>query len=275
MTTRLIALSLASAALLSACGGSSHAKTTPGSGSTGAQTVASATPPKASPPKRTSCRSVVYIGDSTSDGEASAEFVPQASLRAPAQLAKVGVKTTHMQVSGARSIHEIFNGIPNGAMVAHQEVASGYHGCWIIALGTNEAADVAAGSTFGLKTRINQMMSIIGKQPVMWVNAITLPNAAQYYSESGMKQWNNDLLAACSKYPTMRVFDWAAIAKPQWFIPDDIHYTPAGYIARTKAIAHGLVDAFPEGRPPGSLSLPQIFAQIFPRTKPSGSCLVK
>ncbi len=275
MRIRLIALSLACAVLLSACGGGGHSNTTKSSTSTSAQTVSSSAAARATPPKRTSCRSVVYIGDSTSDGEASAAYVPQASLRAPAQLAKVGVKTTHMQVSGARSIHEIFEGIPNGAMVAQRDVASGYHGCWILALGTNDAADVAAGSTFGLKTRINQMMSIIGKQPVMWVNVITLPNAAQYYSESGMKQWNNDLLAACSRYPTMRVFNWAAHAKPQWFIPDDIHYTPIGYIARTKAIAHALVKAFPQGQPPGTLTIAQVFAQAFPRTQPTGSCLVQ
>lgn len=275
MNARPIALLLACAALLSACGGGSHSSTSKQSASTNATPVASATPPKPTPPKRTSCHSVVYIGDSTSDGEASAEFVPQASLRAPAQLAKVGVKTTHMQVSGARSIHEIFEGIPNGAMVARQEVSSGYHGCWILALGTNDAADVAAGSTFGLKTRINQMMSIIGKQPVMWVNVITLPGTPPYYGESGMKQWDNDLLAACSRYPMMRVFNWAAVAKPQWFIPDHIHYTPAGYIQRTKAIAHALVKAFPQGQPPGSLSLAQIFAQVFPRTHPRASCLVR
>jgi lysophospholipase L1-like esterase len=275
MKGRLIALSFACAALVGACGSGSHPKGAHRSSSLSAQTVASAPPPKPSPPKRTSCRSVVYIGDSTSDGEASAEFVPQASLRAPAQLAKVGVKTTHMRVSGARSIHEIYKGIPNGAMVARQEVSSGYHGCWILALGTNDAADVAAGSTFGLKTRINQMMSIIGRQPVMWVNVITLPNAATYYSESGMRRWNADLLAACSRYPMMRVFDWAAVAKPQWFIPDGIHYTPVGYIARTKAIARALVKAFPQGQAPGSLSLAQLFAQVFPRTQLSHSCLVR
>src|ERR1700749_3994920 len=60
--------------------------------------------------RQTSCRSVVYIGDSTSDGEALAEFVPQRRLRAPAQLSRVGVRTTHMEVSGPRSIHETFEG---------------------------------------------------------------------------------------------------------------------------------------------------------------------
>ena len=48
----------------------------------------------------------------------------------------------------------------------------------------------------------------------------------------------------------MRVFDWASYAKRKWFIPDGIHYYSPGYIARSHDISHGLVDAFPEGRPP-------------------------
>ena len=126
------------------------------------------TPKPLPPATHTSCRSVIYIGDSTSDGEALAESVPDRRLRAPAQLFRVGVRTTHMEVSGARSIYETFKGIPNGATVAQQEVSHGYHGCWIIALGTNDAADVAAGSTLALRSRIARMMSIIGDQPVMW-----------------------------------------------------------------------------------------------------------
>ncbi|MBV8947943.1 MAG: hypothetical protein JO286_24885 [Solirubrobacterales bacterium] len=93
------------------------------------------------------------------------------------------------------------------------------------------------------------MMSIIGNQPVMRVNAITLPNAPQFYGDAGMQVWNQDLLSACHKYPMMRVFDWAARAKPWWFIPDGIHYTPAGYIVRTRLMARALVRAFPLGRP--------------------------
>lgn len=281
-TFRLIALSVVSAAIVSACGGSgsSHSSST---GSKHASTssvvkVASSTPIKRPPaPTHTSCRSVVYIGDSTSDGEAKAAYVPNAKLRAPAQLAKVGVKTTHMQVSGARSIYEIFEGIPNAAMVARREVADGFHGCWILALGTNEAADVAAGSTFGLKARIARMMSIIGHQPVMWINAITLPGTPQYYGEAGMRRWDNDLVAACSKYPTMRVFDWAAHAKPSWFIPDHIHYTPQGYIQRTRAIAHALVKAFPRSQVTGATGPPiaRAFAEAFARNgSPNTHCLI-
>lgn len=198
---------------------------------------------------------MVYVGDSTSDGEASADYVPDWRLRAPAQFLKVGVGTTRMEVSGARSIHEIYKGIPNAAMVARQQVSAGFHGCWILALGTNEAADVAAGSTFGLGTRIDQMLSITGDQPVLWVNVITLPSAPQFYAEAGMQRWNEALLSACDKYPMMRVFDWAAYAKPEWFIPDGIHYTPSGYIARTRLIAKALVEAFPRNRSPSTSCL--------------------
>ena len=198
---------------------------------------------------------MVYIGDSTSDGEVSPAYVPNPALRLPAQLAKVGVGTTYPEVSGARSIVETFEGIRNGATVAQNHVSEGFHGCWILALGTNDAADVAAGSTVGLKTRIDRMMSIIGNQPVMWVNVITLPGAPEYYGEAGMRRWNDDLLSACGQHPLMRVFDWAAHAKPQWFIPDGVHYTSPGYVARTRLIAHALIKAFPRGEPPSTTCL--------------------
>ncbi len=162
-----------------------------------------------------------------------------------------------MQVSGARSIFETFEGIPNGATVAQQEVSHGFRGCWILALGTNDAADVAAGSTFGLRSRIKRMMSIIGDQPVMWVNVLTIAGSPEFYGEAGMRQWDNDLLAACPKNPMMRVYDWAAHAKPRWFIPDGVHYTPDGYAARTRLIAHALVKAFPRDRPPSASCLVQ------------------
>ncbi len=259
LVTSVVALTLAAG-----CGGTSSGAGASGSGhsaagSPGGAAIASVSsststaPAKPLPPAtHTSCRSVVYIGDSTSDGEALAEFVPNRKLRAPAQLFKVGVKTTHMQVSGARSIFETFEGIPNGATVAQQEVSHGFRGCWILALGTNDAADVAAGSTFGLRSRIKRMMSIIGDQPVMWVNVLTIAGSPEFYGEAGMRQWDRDLVAACPKYPMMRIYDWAAHAKPRWFIPDGVHYTTDGYAARTRLIAHALVKAFPRGRPPST-----------------------
>jgi hypothetical protein len=206
------------------------------------------------PPTRSSCTSVVYIGDSTSEGQVSTQYIPNAHKLLWAQLARVGVRTTHAEVSGARSIVEVYHGFPNAATVARGYIARGYRGCWILALGTNEAADVAVGSNVGLQGRIARMMQIIGNQPVLWVDAITLLKSTAY-AESGMQRWNNALLAACNRYPNMRVVDWAAHAKRKWFIPDGIHYYSPGAVARNKVIAHGLVEAFPKGQPTSSSCL--------------------
>jgi peptidoglycan/LPS O-acetylase OafA/YrhL len=203
------------------------------------------------PPVRSSCRSVVYIGDSTSEGEISSEYIPDPGERLQAQLARVGVSVTLPEISGARSIVETFEGYPNAATVARRHVAGGFHGCWILALGTNDVDNVHTGSTIGYATRIDRMMSIIGNQPAMWVSAVTLVRSGPY-SEANMQVWNRALLAACSRHPTMRVFDWAAWAKPRWFIPDGIHYYTPGYIARTHRISQGLAHAFPAGAHAGA-----------------------
>ena len=100
----------------------------------------------------------------------------------------------------------------------------------------------------GLSARISRMMSIIGQQPVLWVDAATLVQSGPY-AETGMQDWNYDLVLACRSYPNMRVFDWSAYAKPQWFIPDGIHYYSPGYVARTHLIAQGLAHAFPASYP--------------------------
>lgn len=198
---------------------------------------------------QSSCRAVVYIGDSTSEGEISTDYIPNPTLRLPAQLAGVGVRTTIPEISAARAIIETFQRHPSAAMVAQALVDQGFHGCWILALGTNEV-DNAWGGGPGFQTRIHRMMSIIGQQPVMWVDAITLLPPSNQYSEAGMQRWNQALVSDCSAYPTMRVFDWSAYAQRKWFIPDGIHYYSPGYVARSHDIAAGLARAFPEGGPP-------------------------
>ena len=251
----LLALALV---LLTGCGssGSHNAPSNTGAHASSSNSKSSTSASKPlPPPTHTSCQSVVYIGDSTSDGESNPEYVPKRKLRAPAQLKKVGVKHVHMQVSGARSIVETYDNFPNGATVARDYIHNGYHGCWILALGTNDSADVNAGSNVGRAARIHEMMSIIGDQPVMWINVLTIAGSPEYYEESGMHEWDEDLLAACHRFPSMRVLNWAALAKHKWFIPDGVHYTTVGYEHRTKIIAHGLVNAFPRGRPPSTSCL--------------------
>jgi len=200
---------------------------------------------------RTSCRSVVHIGDSTSEGMISPSYLPNAAQRLTAQYQDVGVQTVRTDISGARSVVETLPGQTNGYQAAHTIMSGGYHGCWVIALGTNDAADVAIGSGIGSMARIQEMMSVAHGQPVMWVDVISLLSSGPY-AEANMQQWNATLRQACSRYKNLRIFDWASLAQPSWFISDGIHYTSAGYAIRGQQIAQGLAKAFPaQGHSPG------------------------
>jgi peptidoglycan/LPS O-acetylase OafA/YrhL len=207
---------------------------------TGAATVA-ALP---TPPPRTSCTSVVHIGDSTSDGLFSNDYLPDKSQQIPAQYADVGVKTTIDKVVGATSVVESLPGTPNAQTMASGEIKSGYHGCWVIALGTNDTADVAVGSEIGRVQRIKTMMSIIGNQPVMWVEVKSILSSGPY-AESNMELWDQALQQELPNYPNMRLYNWPAVVQHSWFINDGIHYTSDGYAHRGKDIAEALAEAFP------------------------------
>ena len=186
----------------------------------------------------------MHIGDSTSDGLISPDYLPGPRQRIAAQYAQVGVTRLITEISGGRSIVETLDGQPNAYTVAQHLVRDGYRGCWVLALGTNDTADVYVGSKVSQATRIQRMMSLIGNQPVMWVNVKSLLTSGPY-AESQMQLWNSALIRACARYPDMRVYDWAADAQSGWFIADGIHYTSAGYAARAHLIARGLAAAFP------------------------------
>jgi hypothetical protein len=155
------------------------------------------------------------------------------------------VQSVRTDISGARSVVEVLPGQVNGYDAARAMVGEGFAGCWVIALGTDDTADVAAGSQVGLMTRIRRMMSVANGEPVMWVNVKSLLVSGPY-AEVNMLRWNRTLVAACAQYPNMRIFDWAAQAKTKWFISDGIHYTSKGYEARAELIADALARAFPQ-----------------------------
>ncbi|HUN78829.1 MAG TPA: acyltransferase family protein [Solirubrobacteraceae bacterium] len=212
-----------------------------GTGATGVDTDRAATSGASS---RSSCGSVVDIGDSTSEGLISPDYLPDPRQRIEAQYADVGVRVQHYEIAGARSIVERYEEQPNAYEAAERWKRAGYHGCWVLALGTNDAADVYVGSNVGLGARIEKMMSLIGDEPVLWVDVKT-QLASGPYAEQNMRLWNSALLAACRRHPNMRVFDWAAVVKSEWFISDGIHYNTPGYAARSRLIAQALARAFP------------------------------
>jgi peptidoglycan/LPS O-acetylase OafA/YrhL len=203
------------------------------------------TPAQAASSKRSSCKAVVHIGDSTSEGLTSPEYLPLESQRIEARYAEVGAVEQHFEIAGARSIVETFEGEPNAQEVAEAWKFEGFKGCWVLALGTNEAADVFVGSAVGDMERIEIMMNTIGGEPVLWVNVRSLVESGDPYSAENMKKWDEELLAACRRYPNMRVYDWAKDVKDAWFIEDGIHFTSPGYAARAELIAQALAHAFP------------------------------
>ena len=207
---------------------------------------ASPSPAATRGPARSACRAVVHIGDSTSDGLISPDYLPNPRRRIGAQYARVGVTRFISEISGGTSIVETSSGQANAFTVAQQLVHDGYRGCWVLALGTNDTADVAIGSVVSRPARIRQMMSVIGRQPVMWVNVKSLM-ATGPYAEPDMLAWNTALIRACARYPNMRVYDWASVVKDSWFISDGIHFTSRGYAARAHRIARALAAAFPRG----------------------------
>ena len=203
----------------------------------------------------TSCRRVAHIGDSTSVGLVSPLDLPDPAQRLAAQYRDVGVGRTWIDASGGRSMVEEMPGQINGYDTARTMVSSGFRGCWVIALGTNDTANVSVGSNVSRMARIQELMSVARGAPVMWVNVKSLVSSGPW-SEANMQLWNDTLVQACQQYPNLRIFDWASVARDGWFISDGIHYTPDGYGARAHLIARAL-------------------ARAFPRSGPSASCLIR
>jgi len=199
---------------------------------------------------RTSCKEVVHVGDSTSDSLVSPNYLPDPAQRLGAQYARVGVQRAIMRIEGGTSIVETLPGEPNAYQMAQALVRQGYHGCWVFALGTNDAADVYVGSNVDLAQRVREMMALVGNDPVLWVNVKTLV-ASGPYAEANMVKWDQVLLDACSRYPDMAVFNWAGAVQRSWFISDGIHYSSEGSAKRSAAIADALATAFPAGGPSG------------------------
>ncbi|MET0577396.1 MAG: SGNH/GDSL hydrolase family protein, partial [Ilumatobacteraceae bacterium] len=164
--------------------------------------------------------------------------------RIDAQYRRVGVTDPRMEISGARSIVETVGDQLNAKEAAEAIKATGYEGCWVLAMGTTDTANVAVGSPTGLAERIDRMLSVIGDDPIMWVTVKTL-DVDGAWSNTNMQTWNQTLTEAQARYPNIEVYDWAAVVQDDWFQDDNIHYTSVGYTERARLIADALVTAYP------------------------------
>jgi hypothetical protein len=214
-----------------------------------APTASSAVVPSVAPTTtaasaRTSCTSVVHIGDSTSVGLVSPDVLPDPAARIDARYAAVGVTDFHSEISGARSTVERLAGQENAEEVATRLRAAGFQGCWVLALGTTDAANIAAGAPLPADRRIDRMMAVIGSDPVLWVDVKTLRTDGPW-ADPSMRKWDEALTAATARYPNIKIYDWAGAVQDAWFGDDRIHYTTEGYTQRAALIADALVAAYP------------------------------
>lgn len=198
-------------------------------------------------PPQTSCEAIAHIGDSISVGMESASYLPNEDLRLEARYQAIGASDVRFDISGARSVVEHLEGQRNGAEAARRLRQAGFEGCWVVALGTNDAANVAVGSGYGYSERIDRMMEIIGDDPVLWIDVKTLKERGPYAS-GNMRRFNTALTKAHARYPAMKVFDWSDVVADGWFVADGIHYNADGYAYRAALIADAVADAFPADR---------------------------
>jgi hypothetical protein len=176
-------------------------------------------------------------------------YQPDPKARIDAQYRRIGVTRFVPDIRGARSIVERYKGQPNAEEAVLARTSKGYAGCWVLAMGTNEAANQYVGGVVPLDDRIDLLMKPIGDRPVMWLTVKTLKSSGPY-GDAQMQKWNAALVRACARYPNMRVYDWRAEVQDRWYIPDRIHFSTAGYAQRATRIANAFATAFPAGGPP-------------------------
>ncbi len=177
------------------------------------------------------CTVVAHIGDSLS----AQTLGPLGAAYADAGIA------AQLNAYGGRAILQKLPDDPmTGKNAALEFRDAGFSGCWVIALGTNDTANIAAGATPGRAGAIDQMMTAIGPtngRPVMWVNTFTTRTTG-YWMNSNMVLWNTALTDAKARWPSLVVYDWAAIADggSEPYV-DGIHHSTAGYTVRNRAIS--------------------------------------
>lgn len=194
--------------------------------------------------RRTSCKQVVQIGDSTSVGVDSSSKVSDDADRLTPQYERVGVEKVTLDAGGGRSIVEKVDGEPNAIDAIDTQLGRGNSGCWVIAMGVNDAANIAVGSTVKADERIDRVMKKLDGQNVLWPTVMTSDPSNSAYAPKNMTAFNDALKRAATRYPNLRIYDFAAESQASWHADDGIHYNATGTAQRNRLFATALATAF-------------------------------
>ena len=196
---------------------------------------------------KTRCTTIIHVGDSTSIGMFSDDYVSDPSLNAQVTYKNVGAQEVVADVTGARSTVEALEGDPTILDSVNQLLQQGYGegDCWVIGAGVNDAANRAVGGSGEEDWRVDQIMQVLGKARVMWPTAKTNLDSGAY-ANANMAPFNEALLKARDRYPNLVVYDWAADARTEWFLEgDDVHYNTGGNEKRAEYFSKAIAKAFP------------------------------
>ncbi len=223
--------------------GSTIRPTTTSAGSSSSAATNTPTTTRAAPTK-TLCTDVAYIGDSISLGMVSGTTPQRPTAQFETRMAAIGVTDLQVEVSGGRSIVETLPGQENAVTVANRLRDNGFVGCWVIAVGTNDAANIAAGAARQADERVAAIMSVVGRDPVLWIDAASSATSG-FWSTPNIEAWDRVLAASAASHPNVRIAPWSKFVRPEWFESDGVHITAAGAAGRTQFVADALVADFP------------------------------
>lgn len=219
------------------------------------------------------CDSLAHVGDS---------LTWQAKVALGQQYVRRGWVDVRVDAKGGRGIASFMYDDMTGLEAVQRIKATGFDGCWVMALGTNDTANADTLSPdpraqhqwrLGL---IRSMMDELDGAPVVWVNT-HLPDPDIEYSSHDAAAWNAALQEVQPEYPNMQIFDWDAIARdhPEWTKPDRVHDTPEGSAQRAQIVSRAVTmmlkgaPAPPQVDRMPSDSWPRPFRQLFRHNWPT------
>jgi lysophospholipase L1-like esterase len=154
-------------------------------------------------------KSIVFLGDSLTQGLATAAIAPNAT--------NFGI--------GGQTTSGLLNALPAYKSVAHAKLI-------FLEIGIN---DFLEDSTAGLNDRVKNISAILpAETPLVWSSV--MPAKTEKYSRRDIAEINSVIRSVCEQRTNCRYLDtWSFLASAdgpmvsQDFLPDGVHLSPEGY----------------------------------------------